>query len=118
MNPLPWDYSTPGPVGGVPNLPSPEGAALGRELARLVAGEFAKFTNPPVMCDECAFRAGTIPNQCASTLMDAIKCTHEGEPFYCHKGYKGDPDRDEPKRLCAGYVACTMSETAARRARK
>lgn len=106
---VPWDYSKamrPGDPGAVPNAPTPEGIALGRELARLCDAEEQKqldqFPGQPPRCDDCAFRAGTIPNGCPDTLMDALKCVLEGEPFYCHKGMK-DQDAD-PKRLCSGWM--------------
>ena len=60
-----------------PNLPTPEGRALGRELVRLVG-------SVPDACDDCAFRAGTDPNGCGGTLLDAIACSVNGDPFLCH----------------------------------
>lgn len=99
---LPWDYSKP-PESletAAVNLPTPEGAELGRHLARFADQEEAKFADPPKRCHDCAFRAGTIPNGCEQTLMDAVKCTFEGEPFYCHNGMRDG----EPTRLCAGYL--------------
>lgn len=107
---MPWGFSIPQSENdGVPNLPSPLGAALGREIARLVDAEEAvqreRFPNMLPRCDDCAARLGTVPNQCAATLMDLIKCATEGEPFYCHKGVNDN----EPKRLCAGY-ALMLSE--------
>jgi len=105
---LPWDYSTQPAAGeGVPNVPTPEGRALGKELARLTELGFAKmkrdFPSAPGPCAECAFVAGTIPNGCAETVADALKCAVEGHPFYCHKGMKNG----EPQRLCAGWCAAT-----------
>jgi hypothetical protein len=89
----------------VPNLPSPEGAALGRELARLVdlaeTEQRERFPNMLPRCDDCAGRLGTVPNQCAETLMDLVKCAVESRSFYCHKGLKeGAP----PKRLCTAFI--------------
>lgn len=111
MSEMPWDYSKPAEPGkGRPNLPTPEGQALGTELARLIAPRLAQvkelFPEVPPTCNECAFVAGTIPNGCAETLMDAVKCLAEREPFFCHKGVT---DPNNPKRLCAGFVAA-MSE--------
>jgi len=119
MTTAPWDYSTPPADASkaVPNVPTPEGSALGVELARITAKELERQppgTPPP--CDECAFVRGTIPNGCPSTLMDAVKCLVEGEPFYCHKSVRPterpgvsdiasmsvDP---EPKHLCRGFAA-------------
>lgn len=102
---MPWDFSVaPEPGKGVPNLPSPEGEALGREIARFAKVEEERqrqrFPNMLPMCDECACRLGTAPNRTATTLMDLVKCTVEHVPFFCHKGVTDD----NPKRLCAGYV--------------
>lgn len=82
------------------NLPTVQGAELGRELSRLAEPVIA--ASGYARCDDCAFRLGTTPNQCPQTLMDAIGCLRDGEPFYCHKGVK---QGDKPKQLCAGYAA-------------
>jgi hypothetical protein len=80
------------------NEPTPEGIALGAQLARLCDGESPAFeaAHPEVKarCGTCAFRAGTLPNGCAVTLLDALKCSMEGVPFMCH----------EDLRLCTGYL--------------
>lgn len=105
---MPYDYSSPlrGDGTDVPNVPSPAGAALGRELSRFVDVEEAAnrvlYPHVPRRCDDCAFLLGTVPNQCMPTVADALKCTMEGEPFYCHKGLLGGA---EPRRLCAGWLA-------------
>ena len=82
---LPWDYSPPieDMERPVPNLPTPEGRELGREMARLARVEHQRQGGEEP-CHDCAFREGTDPNGCAPTLMDAIKCAFEREPFYCH----------------------------------
>jgi len=103
----PWDYSAPVDAdSGVPNLPSKIGEELGAELARLTEVELAnvreQFPGAAPPCSECAFVRGTVPNRCGPTLMDAIKCVVEAEPFYCHKGMN---ENDEPRRICAGYMA-------------
>lgn len=74
------------------NRPTPEGQELGSHLARL-------FGDVPGRCQSCAFRAGTIPNGCPTTVMDALKCLLEKVPFTCHEDKSDDP------RLCAGYAA-------------
>jgi hypothetical protein len=94
----PWDFSDVKAVDAgepdlVPNVPTPEGRALGVELARLTEQarpEFERlFPNVKPMCHDCAFRAGTGPNGCPETLMDALKCVIEVFPmFYCHHGAK------------------------------
>lgn len=87
--------------GLIPNRPSPEGAALGSQLARLVSRELAErrkqFPNHQEPCGTCAFRLGTIPNQCASTVMDALKCVMEQKEFRCHES-KGATD------ICCGWL--------------
>jgi hypothetical protein len=103
----PWPYSEP-PAPGAPairNIPSPEGAELGRELARLCDGaESLADAGARKRCDDCAFRLGTVPNQCPSTLMNAVKCMAERDEFYCHKALDAD---GEPKLVCAGYLLMT-----------
>lgn len=81
------------------NLPSKSGEVLGAELARLtelaladLRKQFPKHQEP---CGTCAFRRGTVPNRCAPTVMDAIKCVMEHRDFLCHET-KG--------QLCCGYM--------------
>lgn len=108
----PWEFSKdPAPGEGHENLPDPAGMALGTELARLADIEEGKqreaFPNQLPRCNECAFLAGTRPNGCSETLMDAVKCVIECVPFYCHKGVK---DGAEPKRLCSGWALLAFGE--------
>lgn len=103
---VPWDFSTPCAEGeGHPNVPTDQGRELGAELARLTdvaeADQLKTFPDQLPRCDDCAFRAGTAPNGCSETLMDAIKCVVEMSPFYCHKGVAAD---GEPKHMCRGYL--------------
>lgn len=103
----PWPYSAPkGDSTDVENLPTPEGEALGREIARITALELAKvkaqFPDAPDPCHDCAFRPGTTPNKSPATLMDALKAVIECDPFYCHLGVE---EGETPKRPCAGWAA-------------
>lgn len=107
----PWEFSEdPASGEGVPNVRSPEGAALGREIARLCDVEEAKQTSTTQLprCTDCAARLGTLPNENTETQMNFIKCVVEGIPFFCHKGI---PEGDEPSRLCAGWVLLQTSGT-------
>lgn len=114
MTIAPWPY--PNLDSGLPlteNAPTPEGAALGRELARLADTEEARLIAEqqpiPVRCVDCAARLGTVPNQCESTLMCFVKCTIEREPFFCHRGIA---EGEEPKRVCGGYELLKFKKEA------
>lgn len=61
------------------NLPDETGAHCGAQLVRLYGAA------PDTACDSCAFRLGTVPNQCSATIMDAIQCSVTGEAFFCHR---------------------------------
>lgn len=77
------------------NLPSPEGRALGREIARMADAEMLKPEAVGARCPTCACRHGTFANGCAVTLMSFLKCTIERSPFICHED-------DKP---CRGWLA-------------
>lgn len=80
---------------------TPTSIEAGKQLARLAdraLGRVAETGEPDERCATCAFRSGTLPNQCADTISDAVKCVVEGETFYCHeKGRMGRP--------CYGWLA-------------
>lgn len=108
---VPWDYSKPvADDEGYPNEPTDEGRALGAELARLCDVEEERqrkmFPDQLPRCDDCAFRAGTFPNGCPETLMDAIKCVVELNPFYCHKGLVDG----KPQHLCRGWLTMVATK--------
>ena len=112
MSKAPWEFSGPHAADDtlVPNTPTEEGRALGAQMARLCDNEEpkikARFPKSRPRCNDCAFRAGTDPNGCEETLMDALKCVVESVPFYCHLGMaEGDP-----KRLCAGFSILVRAE--------
>lgn len=104
---VPWDYAPrPGPDDPVEeNLPCEAGRKLGAVLARLADAaeiEMRKtFPDNHPRCSDCAFRAGTRPNGCLETVLEATKCAVEGRMFYCHKGVR---DGCAPKVPCAGAL--------------
>lgn len=90
------------------NAATPEGRALGRELARLcdTAEPDARLKAPalPPRCASCAFRQGDhVANGSPQTLMDAMKCLIEGVEFRCHEpARQGQP--------CAGWAMLMLSD--------
>jgi hypothetical protein len=92
------------PEGFERNIPTPEGRALGAQLARFFDLEYpkakAKFPSIAERCKSCAFRLGTFPNGCLETSLDALRCSVSGEPFYCHM----DMEDGKPTKLCAGWA--------------
>ncbi|MFA6031795.1 MAG: hypothetical protein WC889_02710 [Myxococcota bacterium] len=85
------------------NVATPEGRLLGAELARLCDAEVAK-SGKDGRCDTCAFRAGDhLANGSPETLMTALKCAMEREPFWCH----------EHDRPCAGWRMFRFDEPVA-----
>lgn len=78
----------------IENEATPEGRELGRILARFCDQELAG--KPDNRCGTCAFTAGDhLANGSPATLMTALKCAMEREPFWCH----------EHDRPCAGWQA-------------
>lgn len=74
------------PTGKVRNRPTELGREFGEQLARLCDNAEATTTTLHPRCATCAFRAGTLPNGCEATLMDALKCAMEGDTkFMCHE---------------------------------
>lgn len=64
----PWDYSTaPDPAEAVENMPTEAGRKLGALVAKLAdeaeADQRRDFPNMLPRCNDCAFRAGTRPNE-------------------------------------------------------
>ncbi|MCW3657561.1 hypothetical protein K6L27_05185 [Burkholderia cenocepacia] len=94
----------------IPNRPSAEGRQLGEQLARIAdCAESAvrrQFPNHARRCASCAFSAGTVPNGCAPTVMDATKCLVESVPFMCHQKFD---ECGEPTELCAGWAIASTA---------
>lgn len=89
----------------VPNRPTELGYEMGARLAAMTDAEELKlrlqFPNHAERCKTCAFTAGTVPNGCENTLMDAIKCVVESIPFMCHQHFD---ENGAPTELCAGFA--------------
>ncbi|MDQ2822438.1 MAG: hypothetical protein M3Y65_19020 [Pseudomonadota bacterium] len=79
---------------------SPEGQALGQQMARLydiAMRRLGERADPGERCKSCAYRAGTVPNGCEQTQLDISKCLAEAIPFYCHQNVG---------QLCHGWTTC------------
>jgi hypothetical protein len=100
------------------NVPTPEGRALGAQLARFFDLEQpkveARFPGSTERCKSCAFRLGTFPNGCPETVVDAFNCIISGNPFYCHMDMKDG----QPTKLCTGWAVLQGSEIADAMAKK
>ena len=67
------------------NVATPEGRELGALLARFCDQE-AEKQGRDGRCETCAFRAGDhLANGSPETLMTALKCAMERDPFWCHE---------------------------------
>lgn len=83
------------PPGRSINWPSEEGAKAGKILADMIACPAHE------MCEDCVFRHGSFPNQCADTLDAAMLCIidpkTEGVFLCAHR-------EDESQPICGGYA--------------
>ena len=87
---------------------SPEGKAIGAMLVRMVEPAVAALAlegEQDERCKSCAFRAGTVPNGCLQTQLDACKSVLEQRPFMCHV----NKYRDGTHQICHGWFAATWS---------
>lgn len=86
----------------IENTATPEGRELGAILAGWCDKE-AETQGRDDRCSTCAFRAGDhLANGSPVTLMSALKCAMEREPFWCH-------ETDVP---CAGWSLMRLSPEA------
>jgi hypothetical protein len=77
----------------IENSATDEGRELGAMLAKFCDQE-AEKQGKDGRCSTCAFRAGNhLANGSPATLMSALKCAMEREPFWCH----------EADRPCSGW---------------
>ena len=82
---------------------SPQGKAMGLQMARLADAENANLEREGEMderCKTCAFTAGTVPNGCFQTQSDVLKAVVEDKLFMCHahKDKHGNYDK-----VCHGW---------------
>lgn len=86
-----------------PQKPSDHGAALGAVVSKLADAGYALRPDLPERCATCAFKPGVMPNQMASTLLDAYRCVLgiDTDAFACHHGMT----EGQPTKLCGGYLA-------------
>lgn len=75
------------------NMPSIAGAMQGIIVAATV--------DPKGACAGCAYRLGTIANQCLATTTDAINCGDGSVDFQCHEHLDG---KGNPTRRCIGFA--------------
>jgi hypothetical protein len=108
----PWDFSKPPAPGGpaVLNRPTREGRQIGRLMARFHRLEMLRHPGQKDCCHDCAFRRGTTPNGCASTVMDAMKCVMEKVPFLCHAGMVSG--EGAPAGVCQGWLVMVRKDEA------
>lgn len=90
---------------------TPEGREMGEHLVRITEPAIRYLQlqgEPDERCRSCAFRAGTVPNGCLQTQMDALKAVVEDVPFLCHQhDRKGWP--------CHGWFAARVAILKAER---
>src|ERR1700686_367015 len=92
-----------------PNRPCELGKSVGENMSKLAdqAEEDCreKLGFVAIKCSTCAFKSGSIPNGCLTTVADAMKCTMENEPFFCHHKIEDG----KPTTLCAGWLMMDRS---------
>ncbi|PAU79204.1 hypothetical protein [Halomonas salipaludis] len=80
------------------NYPSLKGALVGLEAAERVPAHARDR-----VCPGCAYRPGSVANQCFTTQTDADCVLESGDAFLCHaRGL--DDVTDEPTRPCIGHA--------------
>lgn len=91
--------------------PSAHGAALGKALADMTDAIATRAPQLDTRCASCAFRQGTIPNQMAGTLLDALNIVVGADPatFMCHDGPGIVSGRCAPTTICAGYALARLA---------
>lgn len=90
------------------NHTTPEGAALGKNTARLCdnAEPAARLKLPelPPRCNSCACREGPhVANGSPVTQMDFLKCIMEGHEFLCHEPARAN-------QICSGWAIFMLAK--------
>lgn len=87
------------------NLPTMFGAAEGYLLSKMV--------DQTKVCAGCAYRTGSVANQCPGTVCDAdyLARSISDDPFMCHENLKDGV----PTRKCLGFVQQRAKEAAKQR---
>lgn len=88
---------------------SHHGAALGKALSEIESKGRLINPNIPEKCNGCAFRLGTLANQSASTVKDAVGALAnlDDAVFVCHHGLD---EEGLPTRPCYGYEAAIKAD--------
>lgn len=87
------------------NMPNIVGALQGLQLVPGI--------DPAPLCHGCAFRKGSIANQCFPTTLDAELCSQPHErPFMCHEDVD---EQGKPKCACRGFAQARARNNAAER---
>lgn len=92
---------------------SERGIKAGQKLVQITEPTIKKLASegePDERCKSCAFRAGTVPNGCIQTQLDALKAVVEDVPFLCHQA-------DRKGAICHGWFAArvAVNDAAGRR---
>lgn len=84
----------------MPDRPSRHGELLGEVLAALAEAGRDNIIGAHDLCATCAFRAGSVPNMCASTGKIALDIAVglDSDDFACHHGMK----EGRPTKGCVG----------------
>jgi hypothetical protein len=83
------------------NLPTMLGAHMGAALNHKCQPE------PRGMCHGCAYRLGSIANQCEPTTIDADQMIYDSKGFMCHADLN---ERGQPTKVCAGHAKASTTQ--------
>jgi hypothetical protein len=83
------------------NLPTMLGACMGAALTSKCQ------PTPRGACHGCAYRLGSIANQCEPTTIDAEHMIHDGKGFMCHADLD---EHGQPTKVCAGHAKASATQ--------